>query len=229
MRGPWCAARRGSRGRRGCASAAGNRASWHGDGCSAGRCACSRQVSKTSQNEVAVRAPCAVFHVPPGLRAEDTGAEAEEHNPQQCTVADAPGSKRPPPEPDPERERPDGGLLAGTVLHRPVSRSPVRRTPRGAAHSPRVADAGRQPSVIRGPPGGGALERRWSPLLRSRSTCTCLHPTGVLRRAPRRFRPSCTACGQGCGRDPSIGTGTTGRGLEWRATEGTSPASGNVR
>jgi hypothetical protein len=33
---------RGSRGRRGCACADGSRASWHDDGCSAGRCACSR-------------------------------------------------------------------------------------------------------------------------------------------------------------------------------------------
>jgi hypothetical protein len=41
-RGPCGDGRRGSRGRRGCACAAGSRASWPGDGCSAGTYACSR-------------------------------------------------------------------------------------------------------------------------------------------------------------------------------------------
>ncbi len=42
--GPWRAGRRGSRGPRGCACAAGSRVFWHGGGCSAGTCACSRRL-----------------------------------------------------------------------------------------------------------------------------------------------------------------------------------------
>ena len=42
-RGPWCDAKPGWPVRHGCACAAGSRGSWHAGGCSAGRCACSRQ------------------------------------------------------------------------------------------------------------------------------------------------------------------------------------------
>ncbi len=40
---PCCGGERGSRGPHGSACGAGNRGSWHGDGCSAGTCACSRR------------------------------------------------------------------------------------------------------------------------------------------------------------------------------------------
>jgi hypothetical protein len=40
---PCCGGERGSRGPRGSACGAGNRGSWHGGGCSAGTCACSRR------------------------------------------------------------------------------------------------------------------------------------------------------------------------------------------
>lgn len=49
-RGPCGGGPRGSRGRRGCACEGGSHASWHDDGCSAGKYACSRCVPHGSQS-----------------------------------------------------------------------------------------------------------------------------------------------------------------------------------
>ena len=68
-RGPWRGGSRGWRGRHGCACAAGSRGSSRAGGCSAGRCACSRQAlrfrtprARDRRGRVVVQATSAVAH-----------------------------------------------------------------------------------------------------------------------------------------------------------------------
>lgn len=78
-RGPCACAWRGWRGRRGCACAAGTRGSWPGDGCSAGRCACSR-----SCLPVSLQLGSAVF--PQRMLGGNGGANADLHRHNPCRL-----------------------------------------------------------------------------------------------------------------------------------------------
>jgi hypothetical protein len=83
-RAPCGGERRGSRGRRGCACAGGSRASWPGDGCWAGRFACSRSVSSTDRLVVV---PCHRPSTAPLAGARNRPATSGRLGPGYASVA----------------------------------------------------------------------------------------------------------------------------------------------